>query len=169
MRMALASVLAPLWVLPMTGCTKSRFRGWGFSLLELVLVLVITGLVAMVASRFLLSALEAVSVSREYEDQRSEAGFALDRMAREVRGGDVTACESGQLEVQRGGQTFLFEPDDGGLLLEVDGDRGVLIEGLASPDGLTCEEAPWGISDLYALQLNMDSGYEASTHAWQRP
>lgn len=142
----------------------------GFSLLELVLVLVITGVVVMVAARFLESALQAVSDTREFEQDQSEAGFALDRMAREVRAGNVVSCEPGLLEVERDGRTFTFEAgSQGDLLLEIDGAGDPLIEGLDLADGLTCQEDPWNINGLYALEIKMDSGYEASTHAWQRP
>lgn len=141
-------------------------RGSGFTLLELVLVLVILAAIGLVAARVLGGSVEALSVTRELTETQMEAGAALDRMARDIRGArQVEECGDGVLRVEtRRGDARHYDVSGGRLRLD-----GVTLAGTREDPvaGFACD--PEGRVDrLYALELETGSGYVAQTHAYHR-
>ena len=66
----------------------------GFSLLELVVVLVILGVVAAFAARPVAQTMEVWLGTMRGQTDRAEVNYALERVAREVRQGDTSSCGS---------------------------------------------------------------------------
>lgn len=58
----------------------------GFTLIEIVIVIVITGILAGVAAAIIMQGVRAYSDEQSRSDVQYQAGLALERMAREVRG-----------------------------------------------------------------------------------
>lgn len=144
----------------------------GFTLLELVLVLVILGVIGLIAARFLGGALEAVFVTREVTNTQMEVGAALDRMARDVRHAqNVVDCSPGQLTLtlQDAGQRRYYL-GGGRLWLEEGGSTALLAGDEDDPvDTFVCDDAgPLETFAVLELTLKTVSEYEASTHAYRR-
>lgn len=144
----------------------------GFTLLELILVLVILGVIGLIAARFLGGAMEAVFLTREATNTQMEVGAALDRMARDVRAAQsVAACSSGTLTLtlQDGGQRH-YSLDAGRLWLEQGGSSALLAGDEDDPvAAFACDNsAPWETFGVVALTVATASGYEALTHAYLR-
>ncbi|WP_028491572.1 prepilin-type N-terminal cleavage/methylation domain-containing protein [Thioalkalivibrio sp. ALE19] len=137
-------------------------RPRGFTLLELVLVLIILGVIGVAAARFLGGAVEAIFVTRELTDTQMESGAALDRMARDLRGaGSVDDCAGGSLILNGGG--LEYAPADGRLEL-----NDVLLAGTPEDPVVSFVCADTGVSGLYRLELETESGYIAQTHTYHR-
>ncbi|WP_373023955.1 prepilin-type N-terminal cleavage/methylation domain-containing protein [Thioalkalivibrio sp.] len=137
-------------------------RRRGFTLLELVLVLIILGVIGVAAARFLGGAVEAIFVTRELTDTQMEAGAAIDRMARDIRSAQsVDACGAGSLSL-----------NDGDLDYAVTGGRlqlnGVLLAGTREDAVTSFECKETDVARLYALELGTESGYGVSTYAYHR-
>lgn len=137
-------------------------RRRGFTLLELVLVLIILGVIGVAAARFLGGAVEAIFVTRELTDTQMEAGAALDHMARDIRRAQsVDTCVAGSLSL-----------DAGDLAYAVDGGRlrlnGVPLAGTRQDPVAFFDCAETDVPRLYALELETESGYGVRTHAYHR-
>ncbi|MGM0553508.1 MAG: prepilin-type N-terminal cleavage/methylation domain-containing protein [Pseudomonadota bacterium] len=144
----------------------------GFTLLELILVLVILGVIGLIAARFLGGAMEAVFLTREATNTQMEVGAALDRMARDVRAAqNIAECSPGTLTLalEDGGQRHYYLAD-GRVWLEANGDSALLAGDADDPvAAFACDDsAPWQTFDVVALTLGTVSGYEALTHAYRR-
>ena len=144
----------------------------GFTLLELILVLVILGVIGLIAARFLGGAMEAVFLTREATNTQMEVGAALDRMARDVRAAqDIVDCSPGTLTLAlQGGGQRRYSLAGGRLWLEANGDSALLAGDADDPvAAFACDDsAPWQTFDVVALTVATVSGYEALTHAYRR-
>ena len=144
----------------------------GFTLLELILVLVILGVIGLIAARFLGGAMEAVFLTREATNTQMEVGAALDRMARDVRAAqDIVDCSPGTLTLAlQGGGQRRYSLAGGRLWLEANGDSALLAGDADDPvAAFACDDStPWQTFDVVALTVATVSGYEALTHAYRR-
>lgn len=154
-------------------CSIARFsqRGRGFSLLELVLVLVILAVIGVIAARFLGGAIDAVFVTREVTNTQMEVGAAMDRMVRDVRAAQsVMSCSAGEmiLALKGSGQRRYYVAG-GRLWLEEAGDSARLAGNADDPvNALVCEEDRWGVVGLVELQAQTGSNYGAESYAYIR-
>ena len=149
----------------------------GFTLLEMIAVLVILGVVGAVAAQPLARAMEAVTTARTLTDAEGDLAAALDRMTRDIREGTVDDCQQTQLVVtDRDDNTLTFEID--GDFLRLDGAvlAGTRDDPITTPtdsDGALCydyaaEDGNWEVERFYRLHLTTESGYEGRTHVYQR-
>ena len=73
----------------------------GFTLLELVVVLVLLGVIAAFAARPVAQTMEVWLGTMRTQTDRGDLNFALERMARDVRWGQkVLSCGNGELNVR---------------------------------------------------------------------
>ncbi len=83
--------------------TCSKKQSLGFTILELVIVLVILGVIAAFAARPVAQTMEVWLGTMRAETDRAEVHYALERVAREVREGD-TSCDAdltiGDIEIE---------------------------------------------------------------------
>ena len=141
----------------------------GFTLLEMVLVLIILGVIGAVAAQPLARAFEAVTVARILTDTQDDVSASLDRMARDVRSARaIDQCDDNVLELEDpSGETIAYSLENGRLLL-----NGALLMG--SPDNTVdsfgCESRgdDWELEHLYRIHITTAEGYQGATHAYQR-
>ena len=148
----------------------------GFTLLEMIAVLVILGVVGAVAAQPLARAMEAVTTARTLTDAEGDLAAALDRMTRDIREGTVDDCQQTRLVVDRDDNTLTFEIDGDFLRLEgavLAGTRDDPISAPSSDDTALCydyasEIGNWNAERFYRLHLSTESGYKGETHVYQR-
>lgn len=122
----------------------------GFTLLELIIILVLASIVAAMASRPIVGALKSAAIFQEEVDVREEAYYTLTRMGQEVREGkgNVT-CNSTQLRVS-GGKKFSIN----GNQLELNGSE--IFSGIDDSQDL-CDDEYEDIG-VYILSLKLENG-----------
>lgn len=142
----------------------------GFTLLEMIAVLVILGVVGAVAAQPLARAMEAVTTARTLTDAEGDLAAALDRMTRDIREGTVEDCQQTQLVVADDDTELTFEIDGGFLRLEeavLAGTRDDPISAPGGDDTALCSD--YGdVERFYQLHLSTESGYKGETHVYQR-
>ena len=128
----------------------------GFTLLELVIVLVILGVIASFAARPVAQTMEVwVGTMRTQTDQ-GDLNFALERMARDVRWAEsVSSCGENDLEVQTAeeGQpkyTYSAEEEDGVIVIKLN------TEVLASNENADMSFNCTKNDSLYTIMATMD-------------
>lgn len=104
----------------------------GFSLIELILVVVLISILAVVSLPMLVSGIDAFSQQRETTAIEREAMLALDRISREVRMSRNFAFNGSSISFERDGETITISQDAGSLVLERGGNTSVLAENVSN-------------------------------------
>lgn len=145
------------------GRWKTPVNG-GFTLLELVLVLALSSLLAVLIAQPLAALFDARTALESEVAAKEELNFSLTRMSNEIRGGSVQQCEDGKL--QTGDECW--QEDDGELTLSLSDCNGAEDETVFAHDDLQvrldsfiCDEhaAP----DIYEIGFELDNGEELRT------
>jgi prepilin-type N-terminal cleavage/methylation domain-containing protein len=64
------------------------FSGKGFSMIELIMVIVVAGIISVAVAPIFFGGFQAFFTAQNYADMNAQAELAMDRMAREIRGID---------------------------------------------------------------------------------
>lgn len=142
----------------------------GFSLLELVLVLVILGVVAAVAAPPIATTVEGLLTARTQADLRSELYGAVDRMSHAIRGAAEVSCESNEITVTEDEIDRTFALQQGRLQVTINGaDAGALIGGEAMPvTRFDCESDAFSTTGLFRITLEVDERSPVETYVFNR-
>ena len=142
-------------------------RAYGFTLLEMIVVLVIIGIVGTVAAQPLKQAMGAAMQTRTLTDVEADLNTALDRMARDIRGAtEVEDCGSASLTLtNQDGSTVTYSLSSGRLRLE-----DQLLAGSEENPITTfvCQSDNWGINHFYLVLLEAGSGLGGRSYAFNR-
>ncbi|WP_026300933.1 type II secretion system protein J [Thioalkalivibrio sp. ALE23] len=137
-------------------------RRGGFTLLEMVLVLIIIAVIGSTVARFFGVSTEAVFDAREATETQNRVGMTLDRLTREIRNArSIRECTEDRLSVNGGDR--VFERAGGRIRLNGEAMAGTPEDPIRS---FRCDET--GIDDLYALEMETERGYEALIYAYWR-
>jgi prepilin-type N-terminal cleavage/methylation domain-containing protein len=118
--------------------TTSRKSQCGFSLIEMIIVIVTVGIIAFATAPIFMSGFQAFFWVRDVTDLGGQAELAMDRMAREIRGIDpanITTFTETQLSFNLNGTTPVTYSRDAGqkrLLRTVSGNADLLASNVDS-------------------------------------
>lgn len=107
-------------------------RSRGFSLLELVMVIVLLSILAAVSLPMLTTGFAAFSQQRASSAVEREAKLALERISREVRIGQEFSGGGASLGFERDGLPMEIRLDGNELVLDRDGSASVLARNVSS-------------------------------------
>lgn len=166
-----------------------RASSAGFTMLELVLVLVILAVVAGIAAEPLRQSLLAAFGTRQLADVQGELHSALDHIAREIRSSSNAEClAADELEVERGGggSVLVFSLEGSRLVVAADGEESVTLIGgddfaVGTFDCVTANDqgpdGDWGWDDtsaeshaerLFRITIETEDGFRARNHVFAR-
>jgi prepilin-type N-terminal cleavage/methylation domain-containing protein len=93
---------------------RAKPRSRGFTLIELVVTLVIMGILASIGSSVIANTFTTVHLVNRNQDTLSQARYAMERMAREIREIDYTG--SAYLTTNMAATNFVFTKSDGTIV-----------------------------------------------------
>ena len=129
---------------------NSKNKNSGYTLLELIIILVVASIVAAMAAWPITGALRSAVIFQEEADVREEAYYILTRMGQEIRNYEVEECNETQLRLS-GGSRFVVN----GNALEINGIT--IVTDLDSSQDL-CDNSQYGDINVYLLSLRLDNG-----------
>jgi prepilin-type N-terminal cleavage/methylation domain-containing protein len=109
-----------------------RRAGAGFTLIELILVVVLVSILAVVAMPMLMAGFNAFSQQRETAAIEREAMLALERISREVRIGRQFLAGGGNISFERDDNPVTISRTGDELVLDVNGTPSVLARNVTS-------------------------------------
>lgn len=136
-------------------------RARGFTLVEMVLVLILMGLVTAMALPVMLGGFNAFVQQRETTEIERQAMLALERITREVRLGTDIVAGGGQLTFNRGGTSTTIGHDATSNELYLD--RGGAQALATQVTGVSFSEESFEEARYIHVQFNV----AGSTHTWR--
>ncbi|MCG5533387.1 prepilin-type N-terminal cleavage/methylation domain-containing protein [Halorhodospira sp. 9621] len=133
----------------------------GFTLLELIIVLVLSSLLAVLIAQPLASVFEVRTVFQDEVTAKEELNYTLQRMSRRImEHPEADECDENLLDV--GGDEWSLDPDDGLQLNEARVMDDVDTQAL-QVETLSCDDHKIGNIRLYELEFALNNGDRMST------
>lgn len=151
-----------------TTLRHSSSRQRGFSLIEVILVLVLVGTVIGVAAQPIANTMRAIGTTRSSVDLRGELDSAAARMTRAIRGAQSVTCPDAEtlrvvVQIQGSGnetRAYATEGTPARLVLEREGATGqttVLGGGEKAVTRFSCENGVYNVNSLTRVAITLET------------
>ena len=117
----------------------------GFSLIEMVVVIVLTGIVFAVGGSALYAAFQSYFTASDISDTDWQPRVALERMAREIRA--VRSATAADLSIASGTQIQFFDSDGNGVCFYRDAATNRLMRSADGPGSACAGTSPQPLAD----------------------